>query len=79
MYLYLLKWPAGVGYDYYDSLIVAAETAEAAKRIATNGSKFTKSWGGEWASKLSDIKVSRIGKAAKNLKAGVILASFNAS
>lgn len=82
MNLYLISQPdSRVGYDTYDSAVVAATSAAAARKVHPGG--YTRddayAWGGHnWVSDLKDVQVKLIGKAAPGTKAGVICASFNA-
>lgn len=92
MKLWLISQTENNDYDTYDSAVVAAETATAARRIHPGGrEKYSEehhSWGtkhGEkwwpdttWASRLGHVSVTLIGDALPSTEAGVICASFNA-
>lgn len=68
-------------YDTYDSAIVAASTRDEARLIHPEGDgqitqeaqKSYDTWAG-----LSSIEVEELGLAKDGIKAGIILASFNA-
>jgi hypothetical protein len=77
MKLWLLSQNMNTGWDTYDSAVVAAETAEAAKRFDPGG-YLIEDDGCCWAGTLEDIEVKFLGEAAPGVKAGVICASFNA-
>ncbi len=67
-------------YDTYDSAVVVAEDAVAARSIHPNGPN---GWrfggGGTWAASPDNVGAVCIGEAAPDLEAGtVVLASFNA-
>jgi hypothetical protein len=83
MNIYKLSQTAVDGYDTYDSCVVAAVSAYAARRI--HPSQYVdRTWWLEdnhypcWATKLEDVKVELIGKAKAGIPAGIIVASFNA-
>lgn len=92
MKLYLLTQDAVVGYDTYDSMVVAAPNEDAARRISPYGyvwSEERERWryrngsGGPdyastWPAHISSVTVELIGTAVKGTKEGIILASFNA-
>lgn len=82
MNLYLITQDVVNGYDTYDSAVVAAKTAEEAKRIHPDGKTIPFAEGeynwGSWASKPEDATAELIGKAKLGTKKGVICASFNA-
>lgn len=82
MNLYLISSIAAVGYDEYDSFVVAAETETAARTAAANHVSHAgytdeeardTTWGNPTYS-TGDL----IGAAAPGVTAGVVLASFNA-
>ena len=58
----------------YDAAIVAAENEGEARRTLLSNRN---TWPDEWANP-SDVRVEEIGVANKDIKKGVILASFNA-
>lgn len=89
--LYLLTQNVNRGYGTYDSCIVAAESAEAARFIhpAGEGFEYRGRWGrqhpsGYWFDDRAwappeDVIATRIGTANPSIKAGtVVRASFNA-
>lgn len=80
MNLYLCPQEKAIGYDTYDSCVVAAETAEEAATISPKGvlipdhsRRFY-----DWVNDPKDVECRLIGKADDNVKKGVILASYNA-
>jgi hypothetical protein len=76
MKLWLISQDVNNNYDTYDSAVVAAETADEAQRTHPGGE-----WHDQfpvWASKPEDVKVQYLGEASAEIKAGVILGSFNA-
>jgi hypothetical protein len=90
MKLWLVTQEANDGYDTYDGMVVAAKTEDVARRMHPNGyayndredgwvyhGKVERAYG-SWAYILSDVTAKCIGDAAPGIKAGVILASFNA-
>lgn len=74
MKIYKITRTDEVGYDDYDSAIVAADSKDVAIRITPG---WVNSYGG-WPDNLELISVEYIGKAKKGTKTGVILASYNA-
>jgi len=73
--LYLLTRNGGVGWDQFDSFVVAASWSHAARAYAAERAG---EWDGcDWR-KASDATVKYIGKAGQRVKAGVVLGSFNA-
>jgi len=77
--LYYLTQDDNRGYDTYDSCIVAAESEEEARQIHPGGyPNWGDSFGGTWARNPKNVQVEFIGVAASHIKAGVVLASFNA-
>lgn len=66
-------------YDTYDSAIVAAVSKADAKKIRPDGSECeeTRHPHDTWCA-ISEVEVEYVGVAAKKIKRGVILASFNA-
>ncbi len=71
MNLYLLSQNVNDGYDTYDSCVVAAESADEARTITPS------SFGYGWCSP-NEVVVKFIGNATEGVKAGIVLASFNA-
>ncbi len=72
MNLYLLSQNVNDGYDTYDSCVVAAESSDEARTI-TPSSGYKSSWCSP-----DEVVVKFIGNAAEGVKAGIVLASFNA-
>jgi hypothetical protein len=70
-----------VDYNQYDSAVVAATSPSDAKTIHPDGSYVTDERKNRmydtWVP-LSEVEVTYLGKAAKGVKRGVIIASFNA-
>ena len=84
MNLYKLTQDANNGYDTFDSCIVAAETDEKAQQIHPYDGRFKNGshWDNHnydcWANTPDQVTVTLIGIAVEEIKAGVILTSFNA-
>lgn len=80
MNLYLISRNEAIGYDEYDSAIVAAESPEDAITIHPDRQKASVPQAGDhsWAYNVKNIEVTLIGQATPKTKRGVILASFNA-
>lgn len=80
MNIYLLSQEINFDYNTYDSCIVCAENEDEARNIHPDENygweSVIKSWVQE--NEKDKITVELIGKANKNIKKGVILASFNA-
>ena len=85
MNLYLISQNENGGYDTYDSAVVAAENAEAARDTHPGDEKlYTVPWGerrmfskGCWAWTREAVEVQLLAEDVKR-PAGVICASFNA-
>jgi len=81
--LYKISQTANLGYDVYDSAIVAAPSKTAAKLIHPSNYVDDDKWyinnhrNDNWTT-VDNVKVEYIGLAAKGTKKGVILASYNA-
>ena len=80
MKLWKISQKVNTDCDTYDSAIVAAETKKDAKTIRPDGmvcddsvSEIFDSW-----CSIQDVKVKYLGNAAKNIKRGVVLSSYNA-
>lgn len=76
MKLYLLE---NMEFDYYygdmyDSIIVAADSEDLAKRTQPDSCNDWKSTA--WASSPNNVKVTYIGEAAPNVESGVLFESF---
>lgn len=63
--------------DVYDSILVAADSEDLAKRTQPNSCNDWNSTA--WASSPNDIKATYIGEAAPNVESGVLLESFCAA
>jgi len=77
MKLFLLTQYENTNYNTYDSIVVAAQDEELAKQILPEN----ESWGSNcssWCSSPEKVSVKYLGQAAKGIKQGIILASFNA-
>lgn len=85
MNLYLISQTANNDYDTYDAAVVCAPDEATAKMInpsdsmkpTPEGSGMRDGQYGSWTQQ-NNVKVEFIGMAHKELKQGVILASFNA-
>jgi len=78
MKIFLVSQNENNDYDTYDSFVCYAKSKEQARNMLP--SKFAK-WGtsfSTWASSSNKVNVKYLGKTKKDVKAGVILASFNA-
>jgi hypothetical protein len=84
MNLYLISQEVNNDYDTYDSAIVCAKNGDEAKEIHPDGYLSIKDWPfidtdkddlGSWA-KIENVKVKLVGLADKNIKKGVVCASF---
>jgi len=82
MKLWLVKWPEGTGYDVYDAIVVAAESAALATEIHPQrelyGTKVGDGDGYVWARNTAELVVTELGTAVPGIEEGVLLASFNA-
>ena len=89
MNLYLISQDENMGYDTYDSAVVAAPNEDIARNTNPAGGPLLNDetahersrWGwhySSWCSDPSKVKVELIGTAAENIEQGVICASFNA-
>lgn len=82
MKLWLISQEQNSDYDTYDSLVVAAETEDDARKTPPTGYLFEGvDWHDRaakvWASGPEHVVVKHIGTAAEGTAPGVILASFN--
>jgi hypothetical protein len=79
MNLYRISQEVNTDLDTYDAAIVAAASADEARKIHPRGdaSAWDGVWG-TWAADPKDVDVELIGTAKPGTEAGVILASFNA-
>lgn len=77
MKLFKISQSKKVGYDTYDSAIVAADDEIIARSIHPSGLKWS-SRSGNWCSKPEFVTAEYIGEAAQGTERGVILASYNA-
>jgi len=80
MFIYLVDRNGPCGYDEYDSFIVCADTEEEARTChpGYDWEPVRRYLGDSWVSSPEDVTVTRIGKALRGVKKGVICASFNA-
>lgn len=80
MYLYRLTQDDRDGYDTYDSMVVAALTAEDATTIGPRSDYFDEPECDRrsWARHPSRVSVELIGTAVEGTERGIILSSFNA-
>ena len=80
MKLYILCQSENVGYDTYDSAVVAAKSEDDARKIHASGDDdhWKHDWNHTWADKPEQVDVELIGTALRGTKRGVVLASFNA-
>lgn len=79
MKLYLIEQHEVTGWDVYDSAVVAADSAEIAKRTHPSGND--SHWDSNfptWCTNINDVVVTYLGDASPEIEAGVVLASFNA-
>jgi hypothetical protein len=87
--LWLVSVKEHLGWDTYDSMVVAAETEDQARRIHPHGEDFLWDDGWKhkgqpiraddsWVDNPDDLIVECIGTAIEETEAGVILASYNA-
>lgn len=73
--LYLLTQTQRLGYDTYDSCIVASESSTEAKKIHPSGE--TNKWHyGTWADSPENVTATLIGNAHSTIEKGLILSSF---
>lgn len=83
MNLYLLRQNQNIGYDTYDSMVVAAETEEEARLIHPNQWS-DNAWGKtlsflkDWADTPDQVTVELLGVAVDGMESGVVISSFNA-
>ena len=78
MKLWLVYQDENNGYDTYDSMVVAAESEDDARKTLPGTYE---EWGREysaWASSPDKVSVKLIGEAAPGIEAGPICTSFNA-
>ena len=73
MNLYLLTRKDDIGYNQYDALVVAADTAEAALKIEVPEGWLEPEYVPEY------ISVKQIGVACDDIQEGIILGSYNAA
>lgn len=81
LYLWKIERVDNVGYDEYDSAVVVARNEADARMIRPSGEKneYDKVWKWYGWAAPETIKVTKVGTAAPELKAGeVIVASYNA-
>jgi hypothetical protein len=91
MNLYLLSQDENKGWDTYDSVVVAAENEEEARKICPAGmyewdngwyyghtKNRTYSSRSDWANDIANISVKLIGVADPTVSRRIIISSFNA-
>lgn len=86
MNLYLISQDENLGYDTFDSAVVAAESEDAARKIHPgSGGEYPDpdpwddpGYPGVWCQTPEAVNVKFIGVAADGIEAGVVLASFHA-
>jgi hypothetical protein len=79
MKLWKISQRENMSYDTFDSAVVTAEDAEAARRVHPLDACWDWEREKSWASKPENVKAEYIGEAADGIKAGtVIVASFHA-
>ena len=91
MNLYLLSQDESKGWDTYDSVVVAAENEEEARKICPSGTyEWDNGWyyehpknrlyrsRSDWANDIANISVKLIGVADPTVGRGIIISSFNA-
>ena len=76
--LWLLTQTRNKGYDTYDSCVVAATSADEAKKIHPMGGLIWESRSDSWARDIEDVTTTYLGIADSTIKRGVVCASFNA-
>lgn len=79
MNLYLISQDENNDFDTWDAAVVAAASEHDARNTHPGGNSQwgRESWSG-WCRSPEAVKVEKIGRAAKGVKSGLILASFNA-
>jgi hypothetical protein len=80
MKLFLISQNENRGYDTYDSAVVCAENADAARQMNPSERGAVR-WGDSfstWCSSPEKVTVQLIGEASPDITIGVICASFNA-
>jgi hypothetical protein len=75
--LYLLSQDTNVGWDTFDSCVVAAKNEEDARMQSPSGG-WSNSMFKDWCDSPSEVTVKLIGKAESGIESGVVIASFNA-
>jgi len=87
MNLYKITQSEKEGYDTYDSAVVCAPSPKVARSIHPSHGGYLPNleqwkpgeyWYEYWASSPESVSVKFIGKAARGMKQGVVMASFNA-
>ena len=74
--LYLLTQDTEVGYDTYDSMVVAANDAQEARMMVPDPYNYIHR--PVWPLNPKDVQAKYIGNAGTGIKEGIILTSFNA-
>lgn len=80
MKLWVISQSERVGWDTYDSAVVAAPSEKEARQIHPAGGIGPEEWWvwDNWASTPEAVRVKYLGEAHEGQIAGVIVASFNA-
>ena len=82
MYIWLVERTDNADYDEFSGFVIVAKTEAEARFTHPYGDKWddAKGWGfySSWPVEPKDAKVTKIGKAAKGIEAGVVLSSFHA-
>lgn len=80
MKLFLIAQNENNEYDTYDSAVVCAENEEVASNMNPANGEATIDWGrsySAWCSSVEKVEVKYLGEAAKDIKPGIVCASFN--
>lgn len=80
MKLYLIQQDTNMGYDTFDSAVVAAKSEEDAKTIHPYADADRTGWESNttWCKTPEQVQATLIGTACKGTARGVVLASFYA-
>jgi len=79
MNLYLISQTENNDYDTFDSVVVAAASSKQAANISpTYHGDFRAEGYTSWCRSPEAVDVKYIGKASPTIKAGIVLASYNA-
>jgi hypothetical protein len=82
MKLFKISQTQNNGYDTFDSAVVAAPSASAARKILPRTDEVFPDWPSQsftgWASDPNQVTAVYVGEASPGTKQGTIVASFNA-